>query len=112
MQDSTKTREQLFEELAELRARLRELEASDSAGLAAQTLEERSALLDEAERIGGLGSWSWDVRTGRVEWSDNLCAIHGLEPGEFDGQFDTAISMIHPADIGYVEQNTTRLLKK
>lgn len=36
--------------------------------------------LESAERIGGTGSWSWDVRTGAVNWSAETYRILGVPP--------------------------------
>jgi diguanylate cyclase (GGDEF)-like protein/PAS domain S-box-containing protein len=38
--------------------------------------------LEQAQRIGRLGSWSWDPSTGRMEWSDELHRILGTSPEE------------------------------
>ena len=31
----------------------------------------------------GLGSWSYDLRQGRLEWDDRMLAIYGVAPGDF-----------------------------
>lgn len=36
--------------------------------------------LESAERIGGTGSWSWDLRTGEVRWSAETYRIMGVAP--------------------------------
>lgn len=51
---------------------------------------------------GRVGVWSWDVETGRVEWSQNLERIHGLAPGHFDGSFSVFENDIHPDDREHV----------
>jgi PAS domain S-box-containing protein len=40
-----------------------------------------SALADMAARISSLGGWSIDIASGRVTWSDRVCAIHGVPRG-------------------------------
>lgn len=42
-----------------------------------QRLRERELLLDEAQRIGHIGSWALDPATGHVSWSPELCRIVG-----------------------------------
>jgi len=42
-------------------------------------------VMGEAELIAGFGVWEWDISSGRVQWSDALHGIYGLEPGEFAG---------------------------
>ena len=60
-------------------------------------LEVQRKLLD-AQRLGRIGHWEMDVQTGQLMWSDELHALFGLVPGEFDGSHDTFIKMLHPQD--------------
>ena len=43
-------------------------------------LRESEASLREAERLASLGSWSWDLATNDVSWSEGLYAINGYDP--------------------------------
>ena len=43
-------------------------------------LTQSSRELEEAQRIGGIGSWHWDAASDTVEWSPQLYAIVGLDP--------------------------------
>jgi PAS domain S-box-containing protein len=45
-----------------------------------------------------LGTWEWDLSTGRVIWDERLEAIFGLPIGTFDGTFDTYERLLHPDD--------------
>ncbi|MCW2235874.1 hybrid sensor histidine kinase/response regulator [Azospirillum canadense] len=45
------------------------------------SLRESETLLRLAQEAAGMGSWDWDLSTGRVQWSDGLHRILGLEPG-------------------------------
>jgi PAS domain-containing protein len=38
--------------------------------------------LAEAQRIAHIGSFQLDLITGKVEWSDGMWRIYGLEPYE------------------------------
>jgi PAS domain S-box-containing protein len=80
----------------------------------ATDLDERKRA-EEAARRGGerlrlaleagrMGTWDWDIPTGRIEWSDNLEEIHGLPPGGFDGTMEAFRRLIHPEDRGRVEE--------
>jgi len=44
-------------------------------------LRQREAQLAIASRIARIGAWSHDLKTGRVTWSDELCAMRGVPPG-------------------------------
>jgi hypothetical protein len=37
------------------------------------------ASLKEAQRLAGLGSWSWDLRTGQHAWSEGIYRIYGRD---------------------------------
>ena len=64
--------------------------------------------MGEAERIVGFGVWEWDISSGRVQWSDALHGIYGLEPGEFAGTVDGFVSHLHPDDRERVWANISR----
>jgi two-component system cell cycle sensor histidine kinase/response regulator CckA len=44
------------------------------------TLEQLRQQLEEAQRIAGIGSWSWDLVTGAVAWSRETYRILGVSP--------------------------------
>jgi PAS domain S-box-containing protein len=54
--------------------------------------------LAEAQRIGHVGSWEWDVSKDRAVWSDELYRIFGLDPSEPAANYARALTMIHPED--------------
>jgi PAS domain S-box-containing protein len=59
--------------------------------------------LHMALAAGHMGTWEWDITSGRVTWSEELEVIHGLEPGTFGGTLDAFRRDIHPADVERVE---------
>lgn len=66
--------------------------------LAQATLAEVEVRLEEGEAMAHVGSWLWDVRTGTVQWSTEFHRIHGLDPLDFDGTFESHLGRVHPAD--------------
>jgi PAS domain S-box-containing protein len=62
---------------------------------AARESRDQLHLTLEAARVG---TWNWDQHTGKVCWSDNLEAIHGLAPGTFGGTFEAFLESVHPED--------------
>ncbi|HEY9825327.1 MAG TPA: PAS domain-containing protein, partial [Stenomitos sp.] len=44
------------------------------------------------------GLWDCNLQTGQIQWSQNLEAMFGLEPGQFDGSFEMFASLLHPDD--------------
>jgi PAS domain S-box-containing protein len=61
----------------------------------AQDLVLRMQLALEASN---LGTWSWDARSGHVEWDAALERIYGLEPGTFPGTYEAYMALLHPDD--------------
>jgi PAS domain S-box-containing protein len=52
----------------------------------------------QAERLGNFGAWTWDARSNRVAWSDELCRLYGLSPKEFRGDYQLILDRMHPDD--------------
>jgi PAS domain S-box-containing protein len=61
-------------------------------------LREHAQRLAEAERVAGFGVWRWDIAAGVVTWSEQLHAIYGLAPGEFEGTVEGFVGRLHPDD--------------
>ena len=59
--------------------------------------------LDMALEASGLGTWRWDIPSGRVEWDERLEALYGFAPGEFPGTFEAYEARIHPDDRGRMQ---------
>jgi diguanylate cyclase (GGDEF)-like protein/PAS domain S-box-containing protein len=54
--------------------------------------------LKEAQRLAQLGSWSWDLTSGEVTWSQELYRILGLPSEEQNASFDLFQRLLHPED--------------
>ncbi|MFC1736351.1 PAS domain S-box protein [Candidatus Hydrogenedentota bacterium] len=78
---------------------------------AEEELRDRENILRESQRTANMGSWTWDLKTNDVTWSDNLCLMHGITLREFDGQFNTILSLVHPEDRASVKQTIQQLLR-
>jgi PAS domain S-box-containing protein len=44
-----------------------------------EAVRQRTALLADAERVAGLGSWRWEIQSDVVQWSDELLELTGME---------------------------------
>ncbi|WP_129675240.1 hybrid sensor histidine kinase/response regulator [Candidatus Chloroploca sp. Khr17] len=62
---------------------------------AARALQEREALLREVGQIARVGGWTLDCPTWRVQWSEQVYAIHDLPVGE-PPPLDEAINFYAP----------------
>jgi signal transduction histidine kinase len=54
--------------------------------------------LAEAQALARVGSWSWDVDSGRVAWSDELYRLFDLEPQTEHFDFEGYLALLHPDD--------------
>lgn len=54
----------------------------------------------DASRIG---LWEWDRATGRVEWSEGVEDLFGVERGSFQGTYTAFLGLVHPDDREAVE---------
>lgn len=52
----------------------------------------------EAQRIGQIGSWEWNLQTGEISWSDELYHIYGVDPEKFTPTIDSFAKYVHPDD--------------
>jgi PAS domain S-box-containing protein len=68
-------------------------------------LRESEEKLRLSQDIGKIGNWSWDIASGRAEWSDQVYNIFGAPRGEASYEF--AKSFVHPDDLD-LWQNTIR----
>ncbi|GAB4369929.1 MAG: hypothetical protein Kow00121_10220 [Elainellaceae cyanobacterium] len=75
-----------------------------------QELRRGEERLDLAMNAAKMGSWDWDIQTGKVNWSTNLEHLFGMAPGSFDNRYETVRAMIHPDDLNWVEQAIHRAI--
>ena len=59
---------------------------NDYKGIESQ-LRERELILNQAQHVARLGSWSWNAETDEVWWSDELYRIAGLSPQQAAPRF-------------------------
>lgn len=111
---SRRDRARLLDELAAhaaTEARLRALSDSLEEQVAERTraLQQTADLLREAQRIGRMGHWEWDIESGRLTWSDEVYRLFGLPVGS-EQTFETFLSRVHPDDRKKVQQTVADAL--
>src|SRR5712692_7294070 len=82
---------------------LRQLQTSkDALGQSAwsrmRALREQIEAHRDAQALAHIGSWSWDVSSNRVVWSEELCRIFGTQPAQFEGSLEAYFARVHPDD--------------
>lgn len=103
--DLNATNEQLQEEIYEreqIESVLRESQAE---------LLRNQDLLNEAQRLGKMGSWELDLVTGKLVWSNEVFRIFELDPVQFSPSYENFLKVIHPDDRHLVDQAYTQSLK-
>lgn len=67
--------------------------------------------LSVAQRIAHLGSWQWDIITGKEVWSDEFYRIFGYAPHEIEPTFEAFMNCVHPSDRETVQAAIDRSLE-
>jgi PAS domain S-box-containing protein len=60
--------------------------------------------LTQAQHTAKLGSWTYDLVEDKLEWSDEIFKIFGLDKKTFKPSYEAFISVIHPDDKEMVNQ--------
>jgi response regulator RpfG family c-di-GMP phosphodiesterase len=61
-------------------------------------LREKEHLLSEAQRIGHIGSWSYDIPTGSLQFSDEMYRLLDIHPRDFEHSIDAFLDLIYLED--------------
>ena len=61
-------------------------------------LAESERRLRLAQGAANVGTWEWDLTTGRNHWTDEAYVLYGLEPGSCEPSYETWSQRVHPED--------------
>jgi PAS domain S-box-containing protein len=75
-------------------------------------LKEKESLYQQAEALTHIGNYTWDLKTSKIKWSDELFRIYGLEPGSVNPDFDLIHAYNHPDDVEFVNKKLRIALKE
>jgi two-component sensor histidine kinase len=70
-----------------------------------------SGALEDGLRLGDAGVWRWQIDSDRLEWTQNLEAVHHLPLGSFDGTLASFQRDLHPDDAQDVWQKITESIE-
>ena len=93
---------------AVLRRVFKELNTEEKLTEARNALRKSEACLAEAQRIAGIGNYTWDTRKDELSWSHGTYLIFGVDPAEFRPDFKKYVDFIHPED----RRRVTAIFKK
>lgn len=74
-------------------------------------LKEALYRFNEAQHLTLIGSWEWDIPQNRIEWTDELYRLYGLERGAFDTSYENYLKLIHPEDSDFVNERVQKAYK-
>lgn len=63
-----------------------------------EKLAVQNELLRLGEAIAGIGSWTWDLDTDEIIYSDNIYGIYGLKPQSATPGYESFGKFMHPED--------------
>jgi len=64
----------------------------------ADALRASTERLNEAQRIASIGSWSLDLVSGELIWSDEIFRLFEIDPVRFTPSYESFLNTIHPED--------------
>lgn len=67
-------------------------------------LEKTAESLQQAQKIGRIGNWEWDIVKDRIWLSDEMYRILGLESKQFQFTAEIFLKHIHPENKKYIQQ--------
>jgi PAS domain S-box-containing protein len=69
-----------------------------------QELQRSEFYLAEGQRLAHTGSWTWNVQTGALFWSEEIFRIYGYSPQETGPAWEQFLKRVHPEDRAQIEQ--------
>jgi len=72
-------------------------------------LRQHEAQLAEAQELAQLGSWSWDVPSDAISWSDELLRISGLPAAP--ARFADVLELVPPKDRAHFNEEVRRSIE-
>jgi PAS domain S-box-containing protein len=73
---------------------------------AVHRLAQSEKLLAEGQALSHVGSFTLDLRTDELTWSDEQYRMLGLQPNSVDPSFETLLERIHPDDRDHFSSQT------
>ncbi len=78
-----------------------------------EELIKSEANLKKAQLVAHLGSWVWHIKSNRLEWSEEMFNIFGLDKDDFNGDLaDVMQRSIHPEDKNKVEASNLSVIQQ
>ncbi len=79
------------------------------AEIALRSSEERYALAQKAAKVG---SWDWNIVTGKLLWSERIEPMFGFAAGHFAGTYEAFLACVHCDDRQFVIDSVTACVER
>jgi PAS domain S-box-containing protein len=79
---------------------------------AEEKLRGSEAFLAEGQRISRTGTWSWNVASGKVIWSEEHYRIFGFDPERTNPSFQLFMETVHPEDRSFIKQGLDEAIRE
>ncbi|MGM0409736.1 MAG: PAS domain-containing sensor histidine kinase [Bacillota bacterium] len=78
---------------------------------AEENLKKNKKLLKKSQKIANIGSWTFDLKTNTLSWTDEVYRIFGLNPQQFEVTYKSFLKRIHPEDREKVDKTYNTSIK-
>jgi PAS domain S-box-containing protein len=75
-------------------------------------LKQLNAAFEHAEEVAGMGHWQWNLKTGKLSFSDNQYKLLGCEPHSFEPTIENYLRYVHPDDHALVLGGEEKVVKQ
>jgi PAS domain S-box-containing protein len=79
---------------------------------AEEALRRSEGFLADGQRISHTGSWSWNVSSGKLAWSEEHFRIFGFDPEKTEPSFQLFLETVHPEDRPFIERGLDEAVRE
>ncbi|MFL5813418.1 MAG: ATP-binding protein [Bdellovibrionia bacterium] len=76
-----------------------------------EALRRTASELKEAQRVAQVGNWTWNLKTGRHEWSEELYRIFGKDPNHPLPAYDEMLTLFTPESARKLDEVVARVIE-
>ena len=77
----------------------------------AELIKQNEVALVEAQRIGHLGNWDWDMRTDKITWSEEYYRIIGFDPKKSPPGYEEHLKIYTPESAARLDEAVQKNIK-
>ena len=79
---------------------------------AEEALRRSESFLAEGQKISHTGTWSWNVSSGKLAWSEEHFRIFGFDPEKTEPSFDLFLGTVHSEDRAFVKRSLDQAVRE